>query len=312
MLTRRNIRIKVFQLLYELHTKDEKVMHPSHLKELDKKIKESKDLFVFIILFMHDVCSYAKADALYKRNKYLPSAEDLKVDTKIASISTIASWMNNNSFFLYVKEYQKNIEQDWIIHTYQALIASDQYQAFIALDKPSLKDEQTILQALFYNYILANDHFISYVEELFVNVQNDIDGLVQMVDSFILSPHQEIDNYITDDKIAFANTLFEMTIEKDEYYLSIIKPKLVNWELDRIPIIDTIFIKMAICEFLFFDTIPIRVTINEYIELSKEYSTQASSQFINGILDNIYKDFLKDKLIRKVDYLHSNSSITEE
>ena len=92
----------------------------------------------------------------------------------------------------------------------------------------------------------------------------------------------------------------ETTIEKKELALDYIKPKLKNWEPDRIALLDMILMRMGVCEFLFFETIPPKVTINEYIDMAKEYSTQQSGQFVNGILDNIHKDLVRENKMHKV------------
>jgi N utilization substance protein B len=91
-------------------------------------------------------------------------------------------------------------------------------------------------------------------------------------------------------------------IEKKEYTLELIKPKLNNWDSDRIALLDMIIIQMGICELLYFETIPTKVTINEYIDLAKDYSTIQSGQFINGILDNIHKELLTEGKINKIDF----------
>ena len=84
--------------------------------------------------------------------------------------------------------------------------------------------------------------------------------------------------------------------------MELIKPKLKNWDMDRVAVLDLILIQMGICEFLYFETIPTKVTINEYIDLAKEYSTLQSGQFVNGILDSIHKDLLAEGKIEKIDF----------
>jgi N utilization substance protein B len=104
------------------------------------------------------------------------------------------------------------------------------------------------------------------------------------------------------DKENFAKSLLKTVLEKDEYLQGLIIPKLKNWDPERIALLDMILMKMGVSEFLFFETIPPKVTINEYIDLAKDYSTQQSGQFVNGILDNIHKELVQQGKMQKVDY----------
>jgi N utilization substance protein B len=107
------------------------------------------------------------------------------------------------------------------------------------------------------------------------------------------------------EKMKFAVDLLEAVIDKDVYCLELIKPKLKNWDSERIALLDMILIKMGVCELLYFETIPTKVTINEYIDLAKEYSTEQSGHFVNGILDNIHKELLAQNKIHKTNYKNS-------
>ena len=107
---------------------------------------------------------------------------------------------------------------------------------------------------------------------------------------------------LTADKEQFAKSLLQTVLEKDEHLQSLIVPKLKNWDPERIALLDMILMKMGVSEFLYFETIPPKVTINEYIDLAKEYSTQQSGQFVNGILDNIHKELVQSGQMQKVDY----------
>ena len=110
---------------------------------------------------------------------------------------------------------------------------------------------------------------------------------------------------VSKEKMEFAISLLNTTIEKKEVSMELLKPKLKNWDAERIAALDLIIIQMGICEFLFFETIPTKVTINEYIDLAKEYSTPQSGQFINGILDNIHKELSAEGKIVKKNFKNS-------
>jgi N utilization substance protein B len=112
-------------------------------------------------------------------------------------------------------------------------------------------------------------------------------------------PFQEI---ISKEKAEFARLLLQTVIEKKEVIMEMIRPRLKNWDADRIATLDMILMQMGVVEFLYFETIPPKVTINEYIDLAKDYSTPQSGQFVNGILDNIHKELVKEDKMHKVDF----------
>ena len=151
--------------------------------------------------------------------------------------------------------------------------------------------------------MLPNELFESHIEELFSNWDDDGEMMSQLVLNFLQKPAAyNLQEIISPDKWLFAKTLLTTVIDKKEYTLELIKPKLKNWDADRIALLDMIIINMGICELLYFETIPTKVTINEYIDLAKDYSTEQSGQFINGILDNIHKELVAEGKIQKIDF----------
>ncbi len=108
--------------------------------------------------------------------------------------------------------------------------------------------------------------------------------------------------FMSPEKAQFAKNLLETVLEKEDQLESFIFPKLKNWDAERLAALDMILMKMGVAEFLYFETIPPKVTINEYIDLAKEYSTQQSGQFVNGILDNIHKEMAQNGKLHKTDY----------
>ncbi len=107
---------------------------------------------------------------------------------------------------------------------------------------------------------------------------------------------------ISKEKYDFAKTLLLSVLEKKEVTMELIKPKLKNWDAERIATLDMILMEMGVCEFLYFETIPPKVTINEYIDIAKDYSTPQSGQFVNGILDNIHKELVVENKMHKVNF----------
>jgi N utilization substance protein B len=151
--------------------------------------------------------------------------------------------------------------------------------------------------------MLADENFTSYMEENFTNWEDDGEMIIQLLANLLQKPGSaDFKEMIGGEKKEFAINLLKTVLDKSEHLQSLIIPKLKNWDPERIALLDMILMKMGVSEFLYFETIPPKVTINEYIDLAKEYSTPQSGQFVNGILDNIHKELVTEGKMQKVDY----------
>ena len=163
-----------------------------------------------------------------------------------------------------------------------------------------------MLEFIFTNLMLPNEDFINHVEENFIHWDDDAEMMDQLVLNFL---HKQANVNFTEilskEKWEFAKSLLQTVLDKKEVFLELIKPKLKNWDADRIASLDLIILQMGVCEFLFFETIPTKVTINEYIDLAKDYSTIQSGQFVNGLLDNIHKELTAENKINKKSFKNS-------
>jgi transcription antitermination protein NusB len=198
------------------------------------------------------------------------------------------------------------LDEDLLKKTYQRLVESEEYKDYLALEARDKRSEKEILEFIFTQLMLPNEDFINHIEELFINWDDDADMMNILVQNFLQKPHSyDFNEFVSKEKMEFAKNLLETTIEKKEISMELLKPKLKNWDAERIASLDLIIIQMGISEFLYFETIPTKVTINEYIDLAKEYSTPQSGQFINGILDNIHKELTADGKIHKKSFRNS-------
>jgi N utilization substance protein B len=151
--------------------------------------------------------------------------------------------------------------------------------------------------------MLPDDNLITHLEESFIHWDDDAEMMQQMIQNFLHKPTSyDFANIISLEKRQFASKLLSTAIEKKEHCLDLIRPKLKNWDADRIAQLDMIIMRLGLCELLYFETIPAKVTINEYIDLAKEYSTPQSGQFVNGILDSIHKEIELQGNLHKVEY----------
>lgn len=305
MISRRNIRVKVMQTLYSLETQDSPISSSDAVKLLKKHFDQSRELLVYMAHFITEVARYSETDARNKASKYIPSAKDLTVNTKIAGNELLWKIVDHPSYIQALKEDKPHLTNDPELtkKIYTDLTASEKYQHYITIGSREKKDEKEILEFILNDLMLPNEAFTSFIEEKFPNWDDDAEMAQTLLSTLLSKPAAfNFQDLISPEKWDFAKELLKTTIDKKEVAFEYIKPKLKNWDPERIAILDMLLMRMGVCEFLFFETIPPKVTINEYIDLAKEYSTQQSGQFINGILDNIHKDLVKDDKMHKVSF----------
>jgi N utilization substance protein B len=296
------------QTLYSLESQDSPISSTDAIKLLQKHFDLSRQLIVYLAHFITEVARYSETDARNKASKHLPTAMDLNVNTKIAGNELLWKILEHSSFLKLVKEDKPHLEDDsdLVKKIYLSLVASEKYQEYINTPSREKRTEKEILEYILTDLMLPNEQFTWFIEERFPNWDDDADVVTQLLMSFLGKPNGfDFAELIGQDKWTFAKELLRTTIEKREVALELIKPKLKNWDAERIAVLDMLLMRMGVCEFLYFETIPPKVTINEYIDLAKEYSTEQSGQFINGILDNIHKELVKDDKMHKVSFKSS-------
>jgi N utilization substance protein B len=294
------------QALYSVESQEvqevtEKPTDP--FKLLQKHFDQTHQLFVYLIHSLTEVARYAETDARNRASKHLPSYEDLNVNIKIAGNELLWKILEHPSYKQAVKETRPELQDnpDLLRKLYLQLVETDRYKQYIAVAGRDKKEEKAMLEFIFNELLLPNEDFTGYVEEIFTNWDDDADMLRLLVQNFLNKPASfNFQELMSSEKRQFGKGLLETVLNKKEVTMEYIKPKLKNWDPERIAVLDMILMRMGVCEFLYFETIPPKVTINEYIDLAKEYSTPQSGQFVNGILDNIHKDLVKDDKMHKV------------
>lgn len=310
MISRRNIRVKVMQTLYAVVTSDSepdshRIKSQEAQKILHTHFAQTQGLFVYLTYFLTEVCRYAETDVHHRAGKHLPSYEDLHVNTKIAGNKIVWRILEDVSFknALLKAKPQLICDKELVKKIYYLLAETAEYKNYITNPERENKEEKEILEFILDKMMLANENFTSHLEDNFSNWDDDGELIVLLLVNFIQKQGSaNFGELISPDKKEFAEKLLETVILKNEYLQSLIIPKLKNWDSERIALLDMVLMKMGVCEFLFFETIPPKVTINEYIDLAKEYSTSQSGQFVNGILDNIHKELVQQGKMLKVDF----------
>lgn len=299
------------QTLYTLSTLENEVKPGEPQKLLQQHFDQTRSLLIYLTWFLTEVIRYAETDAHQKASKHLPTAQDLNVNTKIAGNELLWKMLSDPALKeqfatekpeLTLQQVQSG-DTDLVRKIYLQLVESNEYKAYIAQSGRDKAEEKKIIEFILNDLLLANEIFISHIEENFPNWDDDGEMVVQLLVGYIQKPGSyNFKQLMSADKQEFAKNLLQSVIDKDEHLQSLIVPKLKNWDPERIALLDMVMMKMGVAEFLYFETIPPKVTINEYIDLAKDYSTAQSGQFVNGILDNIHKELVQQGKMQKIDY----------
>jgi N utilization substance protein B len=277
-------------------------------KFLKHSILKMYELYVLNIQLLVEVQKLAAKKIALSKKKILATKEDLNPNNKFLNNKVINTFAESISIEGYIElnglnNWQENEEYVKII--YDELQKSDLYKKYLDTVEDSFKVDKAFVIDFFKEIVAPNDKLGEFFEDTMISWVDDI----PFVNTWVvktLSKQKENTTFILSslykdkDDEEFVSKMFRKTVLKHKDYELEIEEKTPNWETERIAGIDMILIKMAISEFLNFPSIPTRVTINEYIEISKDYSTEKSSYFINGVLDKISKEFIENKRIVKI------------
>ncbi len=304
MISRRNIRVKVMQTLYTLASLEDGAQgnKTAAARILNEKLEHVLDIFTVSVLYTLRIAQYAETDALNRASKYLPTAEDRNVNTAIAANGFVMTMLENPSFVEKVKKdkLERFVADEWVKKVYQSLVRTDEYVQYTNAKTHTPAEEKNIIQFIWEKQILENEGLISYFSDELPGWEDDSELIVMLMQNFFKA-HTKVDflKLLSGEKKDYAQDLILAVIDKQSYCMELIEPRLNNWDKDRVALIDLLLLRMGVCEFLYFPTIPTKVTINEYIDIAKQYSTPQSGQFVNGVLDNILKALVAEDKIRK-------------
>ncbi|RZK50283.1 MAG: transcription antitermination factor NusB [Pedobacter sp.] len=309
MLNRRHLRIKALQSIYAFHLSESQDIL-SGQKTMMNSIDSVYEMYIRMLALIVDVTEYTAVDAIERGNKHLPTAEDLNPNKKLLNNAFAQILKQNPDYIAYVNKYQVNWHADPEIvkSIFNSLKETKEYQAYLQDTAEDLESSKEIIKFIFRKKILKDPIVLQSFEDKFINWPVDAEVMKGMVAKTIknFTNTDPFQNKLTplcvdwDEDSRFVKDLFQYTLKNEEKYQGYIADRTKNWESERIAVMDTILMKMAICEMMNFPSIPVKVTINEYLELSKDYSTPKSNTFINGILDKILNDLMKNNSIKKI------------
>lgn len=304
MISRRHIRLKVMQSLYTFKSKKDQSISSGE-NDMLKHIEDISKLQIVVVSFLLFLFRHAEKFFEDNKSKFLPKDEDINPNLKFIDNSFFKFFLKNkNQIRVYEKYYVfwNDNDHDIVRKIFMEIIKSDLYIKFLQDEEMSDEKDIKFFNNILNDIILNNKILHHILEENSIYWIDDLPFVATIImgnfkNKRVIIPKSVFKNQ-SDKK--FAKDLFRLTIKNDHSFEKIIIEKAKNWDLDRIAIMDQIMIKMAFCEILNMSELPIKVSLNEYIEISKYYSTSKSKMFINGLIDSAIKDFKKENMINKV------------
>lgn len=307
MISRRLLRVKVLQMLYAYHASTEPSLN-SYEKELFKSIDKAFDLYHYLLLLIIDVADYAASRIDLARKKRMPTPADLHPNTRFIDNRIIARLRDNNQLLQHVQEKHLNWNEhpEIIKSLYTSLMSAPVYHEYMEAPNCSIDDERKLVLKFFTEFVDKHEVLEQLLEEQSIYWVDDMDFMLSMILKTIkhLNPTDTADKklaqqYKSNDDIDFTKRLFRKAVLWNDDTLQIINEFTHNWDLDRIAHMDVLIMQMALTEVQEFNSIPTKVTLNEYLDIAKAFSTRNSSNFINGVLDKAFVKLKNENKIQK-------------
>ena len=310
MLTRRHIRVKVMQCIYALvQSKDDSLEKQE--KFLKMSIENMYVLYLLMLSLIKEIHARAEKHLQHASKKYLATEEDAYPNPEKFVNNAVLVQISQNGLLKdnLAKRKLNNwyFNEDYVKIIYKDVVKSDIYKSYMTSKDKSYSEDKAVILQLFKEVIAPNEKIYEYFEDDKLTWIDDF----PIVNTFLLKRIKKADKskgdsyflprLVKDEQdLDFAKKLLTKTLLNDAKWEQEIEGKTPNWDNDRIAEIDSIILKMAICELLNFPSIPEKVTLNEYLEIAKEYSPPKSSIFINGVLDKLAKEYKNTGRLQKM------------
>ncbi|SOC78531.1 NusB antitermination factor [Salinimicrobium sediminis] len=307
MLTRRHIRVKVMQSLYAYSQSENDNLNLEE-KFLLKSMDEMYDLYLLMLDLFVEIKDHVEDYLEKAQQKHLPSEEDVDPNRKFVNNELIALLSDNEALRAALETRKLNnwkYDDEYVEILWSEIRKSDIFRNYMSTRTSTFKEDKDFLISIFKEVIAPNEKLYDYLEDRKITWIDDLPlvntAIVKMLQKATPGKEQALTRlFKSNEDKEYGIQLFRKTLLNDDSLAAEMEGKTPNWDKERIAGLDTILIKMAICEFLKFPSIPVKVTINEYLEIAKEYSTPKSSIFINGILDKLSKEYRENGKLNKM------------
>lgn len=306
MISRRLLRIKALLELYAMNRRDDNDL-PRAEKELMFSIGKTYDLYHYLLLLILEIADIANEKIDLARQKRMPKAEDLNPKRRFVDNMVIAQLRINDAFNDYVSSKKLSWVNSHIPRSmYNKMIKWDMYKEYMESDEHNYTADKKFIIKLVTIFFANSEDLYSSLEEQSIYWNDDIEYVTSMVEKTLRKFKTDSDRntglmplYKNQEDEEFVKLLFRKAVLHSDRCSQLIDHNTTNWEVERIALMDILVMQLAITEILEFPEIPVKVTLNEYIEIAKYYCTSKSSTFVNGILDNIVKEIRKQGDINK-------------
>ncbi len=307
MINRVLIRLKIVQIVYAYYQNGGKNLDTAE-KELFFILSKAYDLYNYLLLLMVEVTKQANKRLNAAKNKLVPTKEELFPNTKFVENRFIAQLEVNKQLLEFSNNQKKTWENeaDFVKTLCDKILESDIYKEYMASETSSYEEDRELWRKLYKNIIFNNIELDQVLEDQSLYWNDD----KEIVDTFVLKTIKRFDEkngakqellpeFKDEEDQDFARRLFRRTILNADYYRHLISENTKNWDLDRVAFMDVVIMQIALAEILSFPNIPVSVSLNEYVEIAKLYSTPKSGGFINGTLDGIVNSLKKENKLTK-------------
>ena len=307
MINRVLIRLKIVQIVYAYYQNGGKNLDTAE-KELFFSLSKAYDLYNYLLLLMVEVTKQANKRLNAAKNKLVPTKEELFPNTKFVENRFIAQLEVNKQLLEFSNNQKKTWENeaDFVKTLCDKILESDMYKEYMASETSSYEEDRELWRKLYKNIIFNNIELDQVLEDQSLYWNDD----KEIVDTFVLKTIKRFDEkngakqellpeFKDEEDQDFARRLFRRTILNADYYRHLISENTKNWDLDRVAFMDVVIMQIALAEILSFPNIPVSVSLNEYVEIAKLYSTPKSGGFINGTLDGIVNSLKKENKLTK-------------
>ena len=307
MINRVLIRLKVVQIIYAYYQNGGKNLDTAE-KELFYSLSKAYDLYNYLLFLMVEVTKDAVNRMNSAKSKLMPTEKELNPNSKFVNNKFIAQLSSNKQLMEFVNNQKKSWdnEADYVKRLCDKIMDSDIYNEYMATETSSYEEDRELWRKLYKKIIFTDTDLDQVLEDQSLYWNDD----KEIVDTFVLKTIKRFDEkngskqellpeFKDDDDKEFARRLFRRSILNADYYRHLISEGTKNWDLDRIAFMDLIIMQIALAEILSFPNIPVSVSINEYVDIAKLYSTPKSGAFINGTLDGIVNQLKKDNKLLK-------------
>ena len=307
MINRVLIRLKIVQIVYAYYQNGGKNLDTAE-KELFFSLSKAYDLYNYLLLLMVEVTKQANKRLNAAKNKLVPTKEELFPNTKFVENRFIAQLEVNKQLLEFSNNQKKTWENeaDFVKTLCDKILESDIYKEYMASETSSYEEDRELWRKLYKNIIFNNIELDQVLEDQSLYWNDD----KEIVDTFVLKTIKRLDEkngakqellpeFKDEEDQDFARRLFRRTILNADYYRHLISENTKNWDLDRVAFMDVVIMQIALAEILSFPNIPVSVSLNEYVEIAKLYSTPKSGGFINGTLDGIVNSLKKENKLTK-------------